>query len=319
MTAAPVATPLGTDEAQLLATELNRCFETLDVPQELFTPDAFFDLLPPFWRFQLQGPAAFANQLRAIAQGPVTSRIIRVVPTGEGFLMEHEESEHRPALRDGAADLGVPGRGRPHRRGHLLLQRGLGRRAAHPPRGRSPDAAAVRTRMSTTVDPALSPSAVIDGARVSPPASRDRAREIEAARRLPPDLLHDLVAAGCFRILLPRPTVVSAPRCRKRLRPLRGLATGDASTGWTVMIGATGWVDLVGLPRATFDALFPPAADVIIAGAFAPSGSISPIDGAYRAHRPLELRQRVRARHVSLRQRRRGLRRWPSAHAGVGA
>ncbi len=96
MTPAPVATPLGTDEAQRLATELNRCFETLDVPQELFTPDAFFDLLPPFWRFQLQGPVAFSNQLRAIAQGPVTSRIIRVVPTGEGFLMEHEESEIGP-------------------------------------------------------------------------------------------------------------------------------------------------------------------------------------------------------------------------------
>ena len=70
-----------------------RRFETLDVPEGLFTPDAFFDLLPPYWRFQLQGPAAFQDQLRAIAQGPVTSRVLRVVPTDEGFFLEHEETQ----------------------------------------------------------------------------------------------------------------------------------------------------------------------------------------------------------------------------------
>ncbi len=135
--------------------------------------------------------------------------------------------------------------------------------------------------MLTTVDPALSPSAVIERARVLTARLRDRAREIEAARRLPPDLLHELVAAGCFRILLPPTHGGLGATLPEALALYESLATGDASTGWTVMIGATGWVDLVGLPRATFDALFPPAADVIIAGAFAPSGSISPIDGAY--------------------------------------
>ncbi len=95
MPAAPATTPLASD-ADRLATALNRCFETLDVPDELFTPDAVFDLLPPFWRFQLAGPAAFGAQLRAIARGPVCSRIIRVVPTAEGFLLEHEETQAGP-------------------------------------------------------------------------------------------------------------------------------------------------------------------------------------------------------------------------------
>ena len=31
-----------------------------------------------------------------------------------------------------------------------------------------------------------------------------RAAEIEAARRVPLDLIEDLTAAGCFRMLLPR-------------------------------------------------------------------------------------------------------------------
>ena len=77
-----------------LATRLNRCFELLEVPDDLFAPDALFDLLPPYWRFQLQGPVAFAEQLRAIARPPVTSRIVRVIPAGGGFVLEHEETQH---------------------------------------------------------------------------------------------------------------------------------------------------------------------------------------------------------------------------------
>jgi hypothetical protein len=93
---APTSTPssLGTETAERLAAELNRCFETLEPPVGLFADDVFFDLLPPFWRFQLQGPAAFEAQLRAIARPPVTSRMLRVVPTAEGFILEHEEAHH---------------------------------------------------------------------------------------------------------------------------------------------------------------------------------------------------------------------------------
>ena len=79
-----------------LSTAFNRCFETLEASEDLFAPDAFFDLYPPLWRFQLQGPAAFAAQLRAVAHGPTTSRILRVVPTATGFVMENEESGQGP-------------------------------------------------------------------------------------------------------------------------------------------------------------------------------------------------------------------------------
>ena len=82
------------DPVDRLSTGLNRCFETAEVPAGLFAPDAFFDLLPPFWRFQFEGPEAFGAQLRAIRRGPTTVRILRVVPTATGFAMEHEESSH---------------------------------------------------------------------------------------------------------------------------------------------------------------------------------------------------------------------------------
>jgi hypothetical protein len=55
------------DEATVdrLSPAFNRCFETLEAPEDLFAPDAFCDLLPPLWRFQLVGPRALGEQLRA--------------------------------------------------------------------------------------------------------------------------------------------------------------------------------------------------------------------------------------------------------------
>jgi hypothetical protein len=86
-----------------LSAGFNRCFETLDAPDDVFAPDAFFDLYPPFWRFQLEGRDAIQAQLRMLNQGcEVTSRILRVVPTADGFLMEHEETsrgEHTEIAR----------------------------------------------------------------------------------------------------------------------------------------------------------------------------------------------------------------------------
>ena len=76
-----------------LAQAFNRCFETFDAGEDVFTADAFFDMYPPFWRFQLKGPEAFAAQLRAIAEGEVSTRVLRVVPTASGFVLEHEETQ----------------------------------------------------------------------------------------------------------------------------------------------------------------------------------------------------------------------------------
>jgi hypothetical protein len=85
--------PLDQRSAERLSAAFNRCFETLDAGGDVFAPDVFFDLYPPLWRFQLQGPEAFAAQLRAVAEGKTTARILRVVPTATGFVMEHEETQ----------------------------------------------------------------------------------------------------------------------------------------------------------------------------------------------------------------------------------
>jgi hypothetical protein len=82
-----------TTDHDRLASAFNRCFETFDAGGDVFAPTAFFDLLPPFWRFQLRGPDAFAAQLRAIAgDREVSARLLRVVPTASGLVLEHEET-----------------------------------------------------------------------------------------------------------------------------------------------------------------------------------------------------------------------------------
>ena len=98
-------TQLTTDSATVerSSTGFNRCFETFDAAEDIFAEDAFFDLYPPFWRLQLQGREAFGNQLRAIAGGTQPSaRVLRVMPTATGFVMQHEETtrgEHTEIAR----------------------------------------------------------------------------------------------------------------------------------------------------------------------------------------------------------------------------
>jgi hypothetical protein len=103
MTITPVQHDPDTALVERLAAGLNRSFETCEDPDEIFSPDVFFDLYPPFWRFQLQGRDAIQAQLRMLSEGcEVTSRILRVVPTADGFLMEHEETsrgEHTETAR----------------------------------------------------------------------------------------------------------------------------------------------------------------------------------------------------------------------------
>jgi hypothetical protein len=95
MTITPIQQCLDTATVERLAVGFNHSFETCEDPDGVLSPDVFFDLYPPFWHFQLQGRDTIQEQLRAISRGcEVTSRIMRVVPTTDGFLMEHEETQH---------------------------------------------------------------------------------------------------------------------------------------------------------------------------------------------------------------------------------
>ena len=123
---------------------------------------------------------------------------------------------------------------------------------------------------------------VLDAVHRLAPEVAARAGATEAARRVPRDLLDGLAAAGVFRLLRPQSHGGVGAPLPDALEVFGALARSDASVGWVAMIGSGSWIDLAGLPRATFDALFAEAPDTVTAGVFSPSGAIAPDGDGFR-------------------------------------
>lgn len=137
--------------------------------------------------------------------------------------------------------------------------------------------------MATATDSKIPrPVSVLDAVRALAPQITARAPEIEAARRLPRDLIRDLTAAGCFRMLVPRSHRGEGFDLPSAMSVIEELSRADASVAWTTMNLAGGWINLGAIPRATFDMLYAKGPDVIIGGVFAPSGTAVPVKGGYR-------------------------------------
>ncbi len=86
-------TPIDQATADRLSARFHDVFRTFDAREDAFSPDAFFDLNMPVWRFQVEGADAFAAQIERINQGPARIDILRTVPTVSGFVTEHEEHQ----------------------------------------------------------------------------------------------------------------------------------------------------------------------------------------------------------------------------------
>jgi alkylation response protein AidB-like acyl-CoA dehydrogenase len=123
---------------------------------------------------------------------------------------------------------------------------------------------------------------MVETARAFAPRLAERAAETEAARRLPPDLLKDLRAAGFFRMLVPRSHGGLEIDFPSSVDVLAALAAGDGAVGWTVMIGCETPQLFSLLPRQSFDAVYANGPDPICGGAFAPQGQAERVDGGWR-------------------------------------
>ena len=56
MTTQPPTTTLDHETVDRLSSGFHRCFSDFEADDNLFADEAFFDLPPPLWRFQRQGP-----------------------------------------------------------------------------------------------------------------------------------------------------------------------------------------------------------------------------------------------------------------------
>jgi len=123
---------------------------------------------------------------------------------------------------------------------------------------------------------------MIEAARELAPRVAERAGETEAARRLPPDLVKDLRAAGFFRMLVPASHGGLEIDFPSSVDVLAALAAADGAVGWTVMIGSETPQLFSLLPRASFDSVYANGPDAVCGGAFAPQGQAERVDGGYR-------------------------------------
>src|SRR6516165_6852772 len=71
------------------------------------------------------------------------------------------------------------------------------------------------------------------------PVLRSRREEIEAARRLPPDLAPLLRATGVFALGVPRAIGGSEASLSDLMHVIERVSSADGSTGWCTMIGIT--------------------------------------------------------------------------------
>jgi hypothetical protein len=99
MATAPADTTLTHKEVAELADRLADVYATYRGADELFAPNAFFDLNVPSWRLQLGGAEAFTSWLRGHSPEGYAITLLQVVPTASGFAAELE-GEYTPGGDD---------------------------------------------------------------------------------------------------------------------------------------------------------------------------------------------------------------------------
>ncbi len=122
---------------------------------------------------------------------------------------------------------------------------------------------------------------VLARAQALAPVLRERAEEIERARRLPADVVELLRATGVFRMGFARdrggPELTSA----EQTAVIEAIAYGDAGAGWCAMIGSDTGLYASFLDRAVADEMFP-SPDMATAGLLFPNGRAEIVPGGYR-------------------------------------
>ena len=114
------------------------------------------------------------------------------------------------------------------------------------------------------------------------PSLRERADEIEAARRLPQDIADSFAEAGFYGLCIPEVYGGSEASPITMMEVIETLASGDASAAWCVFIGATSGLTTAYLPENAARTVCDSKPNVIMGGVFAPRGKAVPEDGGYR-------------------------------------
>ncbi len=109
-----------------------------------------------------------------------------------------------------------------------------------------------------------------------------RAAEIEAARRIPLDLVEELRSIGIFRALAPRSHGGLELDFPAAMKVLEALCRIDGSVGWIAALGMGSSIFAPLLQREVYDHIYQNGPDVIFAGSTQPAGTAEEASGGWR-------------------------------------
>jgi alkylation response protein AidB-like acyl-CoA dehydrogenase len=146
-------------------------------------------------------------------------------------------------------------------------------------RSRRPDArnAAANAAPMTNVT-----SRLLSDIRALAPEIAARAAEIEAARRMPLDLVEKLRSIGIFRMLVPRSHGGLEIDLPAAIAILEASSQIDGSFGWITMIAMGAGVFAPVAPRELYERIYAEGPDVSFAGNPEPGGTAEAVDGGWR-------------------------------------
>jgi len=111
-----------------------------------------------------------------------------------------------------------------------------------------------------------------------------RIAEIEAARRIPPDLVQALKGTGLFRMFVPRSHGGLELDLPAGLDVVAALAKIDGSLGWIGAIGAVSALFAAFLPRVLYEQFYRNGPDAVLAGSGQPVGTAEATDRGWRVN-----------------------------------
>jgi alkylation response protein AidB-like acyl-CoA dehydrogenase len=114
---------------------------------------------------------------------------------------------------------------------------------------------------------------ILAGIRQLAPEIAARAAEIEAARRVPPDLVQRLKAIGLFRMFVPKSHGGLELALPVGLPVISALARIDGSVGWTAIVASSASIFVSLAQRETYDRIYRNGPDVAMCGSSQPAGT----------------------------------------------
>jgi 3-hydroxy-9,10-secoandrosta-1,3,5(10)-triene-9,17-dione monooxygenase len=122
---------------------------------------------------------------------------------------------------------------------------------------------------------------LIDRAHAMIPMLRERADQVEQDRKVSSETIQAFVDAGFFKILQPRQWGGWEMNPEVFFRVLMELGRGCCSSAWNMMIlGVHQW-EFGHLPQQAGDDVWGQDNAVIVASAYAPAGSVTPVEGGF--------------------------------------